>query len=187
MYIKCGKHDTKRVTFVVTIKAAGEALKPMVTFKGARNGCIVKCKFPSYTAGFLNACQENVWMDEACMLHWVNDFLKPHVETTPLGVIPVLLLDSHRCHMISSTVEPIPGGCTELCQPVDMGFNKPFKGRMCKVWEEWMMESGLNEETSEVNMPKWQDMAHWVCQAYWCVPSNVISNSWRHAPYDWLN
>ena len=40
VYIKCGKHDTKRATVVVTFTAAGEALKPMMIFKGARNGRI---------------------------------------------------------------------------------------------------------------------------------------------------
>ena len=175
------------------ITAVGEALKPRAIFKGARNGCIVKNDFPSYIAGSLYACQENAWMDEACMLKWVNDVLKPHAKTAPLGVIPVLPLDSYRCHMMTSIVEAInnlgvqvehiPGGRIGLCQPVDVGFNKPFKGRMCKVWE-WMMESGLNEELSEANTPHWQNVAHWVSQAYWDMSPNVISNLWRHAPYN---
>ena len=52
-------------------------------------------------------------------------------------VIPVLILDSYRCHMMASVVHRIqdlgvevihiPGGCTSLCQPVDVGLNKPFK------------------------------------------------------------
>jgi hypothetical protein len=33
-------------------------------------------------------------------------------------------------------VKNIPGGCTSLCQPidVDVGFNKPFKDRMQRQW-----------------------------------------------------
>ncbi len=55
-------------------------------------------------------------------------------------IIPLLILDSYRCHMMASVVSKIqelgvevkhiPGGCTSLCQPVDVGFNKPFKSRI---------------------------------------------------------
>jgi hypothetical protein len=34
----------------------------------------------------------------------------------------------------------IPGGCTALCQPLDIGVNKPFKQHIRHLWEEWMME-----------------------------------------------
>ena len=43
-----------------------------------------------------------------------------------------------------------------------------------------MMESELHD----VNMPHRQEVASWVSQAYQDVSSNVISNSWRHAPYN---
>ena len=52
----------------------------MMIFKGARNSCIMKYKFPSYIAGSFHECQENTWMDEACMLQWVNGGVKPHGE-----------------------------------------------------------------------------------------------------------
>ena len=32
----------------------------------------------------------------------------------------------------------IPGGCTGLTQPLDVGINKPFKSRVRVLWEEWM-------------------------------------------------
>ena len=137
--MKCGK----QATVVVTITAAGDTLKPMVVFKGARNCHMVKCQFPSYIVCSLYACQENSWMDEACMLQWVNDILKPNFQTAYLRIIPALLLDLYRCHMMSSIVEAIndlgvhveyiPACCTGLCQPVDVGFNKPFNGRMHSV------------------------------------------------------
>ena len=46
-------------------------------------------------------------MSEELMLQWVTDVLTPHIETVPLSVIPVLLLDSYRCHMMGSIVEAI--------------------------------------------------------------------------------
>ena len=59
---------------------------------------------------------------------------------TPEGIVPLLLLDSYHCHVMASVVneiwdigvevEHIPGGCTYLCQPVDIGINKPYKKHM---------------------------------------------------------
>ena len=66
------------------------------------------------------ACQDNAWMDERVMLMWVDMVLKPYVDTAPDEVVPVLFLDSYRCHMMNSVVnaiqdlgvqvEHIPGG-----------------------------------------------------------------------------
>jgi hypothetical protein len=67
-------------------------------------------------------------MDEEAML--VDRVLQPYVETAPPGVMPILFLDAYRCHMMASVVtriqnlgvevQHIPGGCTLLCQPVDL-------------------------------------------------------------------
>ena len=64
----------------------------------------------------------------------------------PAGIVPVILLDSYRCHLMPSVVNAIkdlgievihiPGGCMGLLQPLDVGLNKPFKVRVCASWEE---------------------------------------------------
>jgi len=89
---------------------------------------------------------------------WIEKVLKPYVQDCPVGITPLLYLDSYKCHMMSSVVnkiedmgvqvEHIPGGCTSLIQPVDVGINKPFKDRIKNYWEEWMVENGLLEGTS---------------------------------------
>jgi hypothetical protein len=76
-------------------------------------------------------------MDEEMMFVWVEKVLKPYVATCPDGIVPLLFMDSFRCHMMANVVkacqdlgvqvEHIPGGCTYLCQPVNIGVNKPFK------------------------------------------------------------
>ncbi len=33
-------------------------------------------------------------------------------------------------------VKYIPGGCTYMCQPIDVGVNKPLKNKMTDLWEE---------------------------------------------------
>ena len=71
------------------------------------------------------------------MLQWVEQILKPYVDIAPEDLVPILFLDSYRCHIMASVVneiqtlgmevEHIAGGCTYLCQPVDIGMNKPYK------------------------------------------------------------
>ena len=41
-------------------------------------------------------------------------------------------------------VEQIPGGCTSLCQSVDVGINKALKMIVCINWEDWTLDSGIN-------------------------------------------
>ena len=36
----------------------------------------------------------------------------------------------------------IPAGCTYLCQPVDVGINRPIKQKMAQLWEDWMIDEG---------------------------------------------
>ena len=154
----------------MTVSASGLVLTPFLVFKGAPNGRIEKSEFTTFPPGMIYTCQSNAWMDERVMNMWIEKVLKPYVQKVPMGVAPVLMLDSYRCHMmkpIVNTIENlgvevqhIPGGCTSLCQPVDVGVNKPFKSRMRRLWEEWMISTGLNE-TGKITPPTRKDIAEW--------------------------
>jgi len=84
------------------------------------------------------------------MLDWVDDVLKPYVTTAPVGIIPILFLDSFKVHLLGSIadaiqglgakLEIIPPGCTSLVQPIDVGINKPVKANMRKIYTEWLPE-----------------------------------------------
>jgi hypothetical protein len=118
------------VTVAVTITADSTLLPSTLVFKGKPDGCISKKEFKTYPNTHFYKCQEAAWMNEEVMIVRVNKMLAPYV----------LILDMYRCHMMSSVVQMIqelgvevqhiPGRCTSLCQPVDVGFNKPFKDRM---------------------------------------------------------
>ena len=79
-------------------------------------------------------------MDEWCCLEWVEKCVKPWAESAREGIIPLLFLDRYKCHHQASVVNSIAelgvevqfihGGCTGLCQAVDVGVNKPFKNRI---------------------------------------------------------
>ena len=129
--------DTKCAACALTVTASGKLLTPMLIFKGKPNNWIVKREFPKYHEGCVYACQDNTWMDEQVMLQWVEQILKPYVDTAPEDVVPILFLESYRCHIMAFVVnqiqalgvevEHIPSGCTYLRQPVDIGINKPYK------------------------------------------------------------
>ena len=86
------------------VTASGKMLTPMLIFKGKPNRRIVKHEFPEYPEGCVYACQDNAWMDEQVMLQWVEQILKPYVDTAPEDVVPILFLDSYRCHIMASVV-----------------------------------------------------------------------------------
>jgi hypothetical protein len=132
--------DNKRATVAVTIAADGTQLPSMVVFKGSPKGTIARTEFSSYPTTIRYRCQANAWMDEAVVVAWVDEVLVPYVATEPDNVIPLLILDSYQCHMMALVVQRIqelgvevkhiPGGFASLCQPVDVGFNEPFKDRL---------------------------------------------------------
>lgn len=191
VHIRKSTSDTKRVTFAATITASGLSLTPYLVFKGKPTGRIVKEELHTFNREMLYACQENAWMDERVMLLWVEKVLKSHVENAPDWVVPLLFLDAYRCHMMASVVtaiqelgveiEHIPGGCTYMAQPVDIGWNKPFKSRVRDMWEAWMMAEGLVSGTTRP--PKRKDIAEWAHKAWKDLPKQMVINSWRHGEY----
>ena len=74
------------------------------------------------------------------MLQWVDQVLKPWSETLQENIVPYLLLDSYKVHLMTTVtrqietlgieVDRIPGGCTGLAQPIDIRIGKPFKNRV---------------------------------------------------------
>ena len=112
-------------------------------------------------------------MDMEVMIAWVNMELALYVAMAPDHVVPILILDMYRCHMMPSVVQMIqelgvevqhiPGGCTSLCQPVDVGFNKPFKDRMRRQWFNWLINEGIIHGT--MSPPARLDVAKWVHNA----------------------
>ena len=133
-------------------------------------------------------------MDEAVMLQWVKEVLEPWPKTDPDGIVPYLLLDSYNCHLMSSVVhaiqdlgievDHIPGGCTGLVQPLDMGVNKPLKNRIRRKWEECMLEEGL--AMTVLKPPTQQQMATWVTECLDDLGEHIIKAAWRRNGYSYF-
>jgi hypothetical protein len=196
IHIRTTADDTKRPTVVVTIAVDGTLLPSMIIFKGAPNERIARMEFAAYPTTNHYRCQENAWMDEQVMLAWVNEVLVQYVATAPDNVVPLLILDSYRCHMMGSViqriqeldveVQHIPGGCTSLCQPVNIGFNKPCKDRIRRAWHNWMMAEAVIHGMTR--SPTRLDVAMWVANMMEEMKreGGIIRNAWKKKDYKWF-
>ena len=187
----------KRAMVALTITAAGNFLTPMIIIKGNPNGLIAHRELPTLNPTSVYVCQNAVWMDERCMLIWVDEVFGPYLAANPPpeGIQPVIFLDSYRCHMMASVVSRIeamgvdvihiPGGCTGLTQPLDVGINRSFKARCRRMWEEWLVE--LLDTTNEVRDATREEVSEWAAAAFWeLVGSRILRNAWRKTGYDWF-
>jgi hypothetical protein len=195
--VRSSSGSTMRVTVAVTVTAGGDLLTPLLVFKGVPGGRIEKNEFPKIVAAVgdcILTVQERAWMSEPLLLLWVEKVLKLWVDQAPQGIVPLLLLDSYKCHLMASVVnkiqalgcqvEHIPGGCTGLTQPVDVGIGKPLKNRMRNCWEDYMIDVGLQELLTRP--PSRQTITEWVMKSLISLPSSLVRASWRHAPYSYF-
>jgi hypothetical protein len=92
-----------------------------------------------------------------------------------------------RIQELGVEVKHIPGGCTSLCQPVDIGFNKPFKDRLLKLWITWMISKGVIHGT--MITPTRLIVAMWVDQAMKDMMTQraMVRNAWLKQDYEWLD
>jgi hypothetical protein len=174
---------------------SGELLPPFLIFKGAQNGRIAKTELGTFPEMGFYAMQCKAWMDESMMSVWIEKCLLPWKETLPPGVTPLLILDSFRVHMMGSVVEKIqgigievqyiPGGCTYLCQPIDVGVNKPIKNKMADKWEDWLEEEEV-QNGKALMTPSCELIASWVVETYWMLDAEKCKNAWRKKGFEWV-
>jgi hypothetical protein len=83
-------------------------------------------------------------------------------------------------------VQHIPGRCTSLCQPVHVGFNKPFKNRMQRQWHNWMFAEGVVHGTT--SPPTRLDVAKWVNAAMLEMKGEgqINRNAWKRHDFEWF-
>ena len=110
-------------------------------------------------------------------------------------VVPLLILDAYRVHMMDSIVnciqslgievQHIPAGCTYVCQPVDVGINHPIKKEMTGQWEDWMYAGGGVVE-GVTNTPSRKLVAEWILGTYKAISEEMGQNAWRKKGYEWF-
>ena len=132
--IHTSTQNTRWATLVVTVCANRKKLPSMLIIKTKQNGRIAVKEFPTFPTGFEYYCQENAWMDKGAIQEWDEKNLKQLIATMPEIVVPLLMLDSYKCHMLALVVHTIqqlgmdvkhiPGGFVSLSQPVDVGISR---------------------------------------------------------------
>ena len=186
------KTTVGRITACLTVCADGTKLPPLIVFKGIP-GRAVERETKKYASGAEYTVQENAWTDERVMLYWIDKVLAPYVKKAPKGIVPYLIMDKYACHYQGSVAKAIedlgvewdiiPGGCTGLVQPVDIGIGKPWKNRVRYRFEDWMIE-----------LPNWDRvkpnvirplLAKFAVEAWNNLPSKMVYNAWRHDPYSY--
>ena len=90
-----------------------------------------------------------------------------------------------RINNLGVEVVHIPGGCTSLCQSVDIGVNKPFKNRLHSEWQTWMINEGLQHGTTSA--PTRAHIIKWCRFAMNDLLAQMVRNLWRHAEYSWFS
>ena len=109
--------------------------------------------------------------------------------------MPYLLLDKYKCHYqgsVSKAIEDlgvewdiIPGGCTGLVQPIDVGVGKLFKNRMRYKWEEWLIDQYDDGASADRVKPTdaTKFIAEWASESWKCIPKEVVYNAQKHNPF----
>ena len=197
VHVRKSNDDTRRCTAALTCTASGEFLRPMIVYKGQPGKHIATRELPLHDPTSHYACQVKGWMDEIRMQEWVHVVLAAYIADTPPppGIVPVILLDAYRVHMCQAVVDSIqalgievihiPGGCTGMLQPLDVGINRPYKVRIRAKWEEWMMDT--IDRYGEIRPPTREDVSAWAAETHWEMQGlPLMQNAWRKTDYSWF-
>jgi hypothetical protein len=179
----------ERTTVCLAVTADGRKLKPMVIFKGQPNGQIARNELPSNPNrdDLAMICQPNAYQDEANMFHWIDLVLVPHIQERAQGIPVVLFLDQFSAHHMPAIkrrldelgveLHGIPGGCTWVVQPINVGVAKPFKGKCKDLWWNWMINPV--EDDLFIERATRLEQSNWVKQAWDDISEDTIRSSWR--------
>lgn len=176
--VRTTKSERRHVTVVLTCVATGHMLPPMVIFKGKTSRTIrgVNNKGKS-----IITYQEKAWMDEEIMKEWIVNVWAAYTKKKRA----LLVLDSFSAHLCdaiqelfrkyNTTVIVIPGGCTSVLQPLDVSINRPFKDRLRKCWEQYMLQQSdaMNESDGKIQPPTKQHLVDWVIEANEQLDANI--------------
>ena len=134
-------------------------------------------------------------MDKDMMMLWIDSVLVPWKKSVPEGIVPLLILDSFHVHMMATIVQQIqeigikvqhiPGGCTYLCQPINIGVNRLIKRKLAEQWEDWMDVKGALVGR-DVITPSREVIANWVVDAYWLLTKKTCQNAWKKKGFEWV-
>ena len=143
----------------------------------------------NFPPGVLVHCHVKVWMDEAGVKLWVEKVWQSW-SISLLRKKGLLVWVSFQGHLANSVkravcqtntnIAVIPGGLTSILQPLDISLNKPFKYRLWKQWNNWMIE-GQKSSNPAGNMraASLLTVCLWVLDAWRSLPAEVVAWSFE--------
>ena len=163
-----------------------------MSFVGKPKGRIAKKEIVTLPDGAVYRVNEKAWFTEAVMLDKVEVVLAPWAAKAPPGIVPILLLDQFKVHMMASVlnaiqtlgvqVEFIAAGCTGLVQPVDVGYHMSFKAKMREEYTSWML---AQDPDLAIPTTTRHQLSEWIISAQKKVTAETIRNAWRKTGYSY--
>ena len=169
-----------RCSLILTICADGQKGIPHFIFKGISGGSVHK-EVLSYSNDYVStmSVQENAWMNEECMFDWIENNFKYVINGKTR-----LIRDSLKVHKMESIVSKlseycvkviyVPGGCTGIAQPLDVGIMKPFKLQMSNDYVHYYAENPFPTSAPE----RRRDMYDRSLMSWKKINEDTICNSW---------
>ena len=189
------KKSSQRCTAMLGSSMTGDKVTPYLIFTGAntRNGKIkqtlVDAVGNGYPGEIAYGVQANGWMDEILMLEWIEKVWLPISQQHDTSMI---ILDSFTAHLTAAVmlkfancnteVEIIPAGYTSKLQPMDVGINKPFKGKVRSCYSRWMVAN--KENPNPKFKPTRISVAKWIKEAWNGIEKNTFINSFYGSGFD---
>lgn len=183
-----GIKNNSHCTVFLAVAIDGSKLKPLIVFKGKRDGPVAKSMAKQKDNRVYACCQEKAYCDSLVMEVWIKHCLAPFYEKKSTGL---LMMDNFTAHNTASVKKltaslgvmsvRLPPNMTSKLQILDVGINKPFKSYMkarynlliCRKMDLMLDESRDNIITRET-------MIKWVADSWDEVKHSAITNTSRH-------
>ena len=147
---------TKNVSVLVAASADGRMKKCMVIFKG--QGQSTEDKLLLKRSDIIVSLSDNGLANDEIIAIWLK-WIFPAFDFSN----KLLIWDSFRAHLSQNTknvlksvknlfTAVIPGGCTSLIQPCDVGINAPIKSRTKKLFDEFLDDPTQHTFTKNGNI-----------------------------------
>lgn len=141
-----------RLTLVLCCLADGSKLPSMIIFKESSGKLPKKLQNAYDDTKIVIKANSKGWMNKEVLKEWVKEIWTPYIMKHDKSFL--MVWDSFSVHkdkaIIDSLAEEkdtevaiIPGGCTSVLQPLDVGINKPLKDYIRKKFQAWMVDQLL--------------------------------------------
>ena len=145
-----GENDKREITALLAISRSGVLLPPQIIYAGKTERCHPRVDFPprwdvTHT--------ESHWSNSDSMVRYVEKILSPYfekarkrlgLEDTHKGLCVYDVYRAHRTDEFRRKLDcsnligiQVPPNTTSELQPLDVGFNKPYKTALSTKFSEW--------------------------------------------------